>query len=64
MRYGKILPALPERLLRKHKGYRVAQNLVANCGWYVRPDDNLNFSPSKVYSTPEQAWDAWEKESR
>jgi hypothetical protein len=30
-------------------GYRLAQNVTVNKGWYWRPDDERSFSPQKVF---------------
>jgi len=37
-------------------GYRVAENKVANVGFYWRPNDDLNFSPAAVFPTEPEAW--------
>lgn len=53
-----VLPA-PQR---SRDGYRLAQNLHANVGYFVRPDDNRSFSPVAVYPTPDAAWAAFDAE--
>ena len=44
-----------ERIARE-AGYRMAQNVIVNKGFYWRPDDDFNFSPFEVFETPEEAW--------
>jgi hypothetical protein len=47
---------------RDRTGWRIAQNLHANPGYYVRPDDALNFSPASVFATEAEAWHAFNLE--
>jgi hypothetical protein len=42
--------------IAREAGYRMAENVVVNKGFYWRPDDGLNFAPSKVFDTAEEAW--------
>ena len=48
---------------RGYDGYRLATKMTGrDKGYYVRPDDGLSFSPSKVFPTEEEAWAAFEQE--
>jgi hypothetical protein len=47
---------------RSRDGYRIARNDHANVGYYVRPDDQLSFSPCRVYATEAEAWAAFERD--
>lgn len=38
------------------RGFRLAQNTVVNVGYYWRPNDNMNWSPTQVFGTAFEAW--------
>lgn len=44
------------------KGFRCAENVHVNPGFYIRPDDEMNFSPATVYPTEAEAWLAFIRE--
>lgn len=44
-------------------GYRIGQNMHANIGFFVRPDDNRSYSPIAVYPTAGAAWAFFDAET-
>lgn len=62
-RYLNERAAQQRRVLARRKGWRVAENVNANVGFYVRPDDQFSFSPGKVYPSATEAWAAFDREA-
>jgi hypothetical protein len=45
-------------------GYRLAENTHWNIGFFIRPDDHLSFTPTDVFRSATDAWEAHGRESK
>lgn len=51
-----------EELRRELLTWRCAENKFFNVGFYIRPNDQRSFTPSTVYATEREAWEAFLEE--